>query len=139
MQDFFAEEIGFGRYASKSTGEVFVLDRRYFDQILHRNAGFRNRYAKAFSDWTAELEKSGSSPDKIRLDRILTAVTVMGDDIVQELFDRVLGYITDGFPSCHLPGKISFKETLSEAPPPELKGHLTTISKFWARLALPEA
>lgn len=135
MQDFFAEKIGFGRYASKSAGEVFVCDRRYFDQILHRNASFRNRYAKAFRDWLADLEKSGAGSEKIRLDRILTAVTVMGDDTVQELFDRVLGCITDG----SLPGRISFKETLTEAPPPELKDHLTTISKFWARVALPEA
>lgn len=138
MREFFLEKIGFGRYSSKSVGEVFTCDRRYFDQILHRNACFRNRYAKAYGDWILKLERVGANLEEIRRERVLEAVETIGDENIQKLFDGVIEYIINENPSCPLSGKISFEETLATAPPCELRGHLNTITKFWTRIALPE-
>lgn len=138
MQEFFSEKIGFGRYASKSVGEVFTCDRRYFDQILHRNKGFRNRYMKAFGDWSSNFAEDCAASEEIRRERVMAAVTLMGDEKVQELFDNVLEYISNQSPSCPVSNKISFRETLLGNPPPEIWNHLDLINKFWARIALPQ-
>lgn len=139
MDEFFSEKVGFGRYPSKSVGEVFICDRRYFDQILNRNAGFKNRYAKAYKEWALNLEKAGADPEEIRRERVMTAVAIIGDENVQKLFDSLVHYIISHSPSGSLSGRISFKETLTSFPPLELKSHLETITRFWARVALPEA
>lgn len=138
MRGFFTEKVGFGRYASRSVGEVFTSDRSYFDQILHRNASFRNRYAKAYNDWISNLIKAGVGPEEIRRERVMEAVAIIGDDNVQRLFDGVVEYIISKYPSCSISGKISFKETLTTLPP-ELRSHSEIITKFWERVALPEA
>jgi len=139
LREFFSEKVEFGRYASKSVGEIFTCDRRYFDQILHRNASFRNRYAKAYGDWSLKLEKAGADTEGIRRERVIEAVAIIGDGNVQKLFDGMIEFIIREYPSGFLSDKISFKETLTNAPPCELKDHLKTVTKFWARLALPEA
>jgi hypothetical protein len=138
LQEFFTEKVGFGRYASKSVGEIFIYDRRYFDQVLHRNASFRNRYSKAYKEWISNLGKVGTDPEEIRRERIMEAVAIIGDQNVQGLFKGLLDYINSISSSCFL-STVSFKETLSNSPPPELRNHLETITRFWARIALPEA
>lgn len=139
MREFFTEKVGFGRYASKSVGEIFTYDRRYFDQILHRNASFRNRYSKAYQEWISSLEKAGTGPEEIRRERVMEAVAIIGDQNIQGLFKGLIDYINSISSSCFLSGTVSFKETLCKSPPPELRNHLETISRFWARIALPEA
>ncbi len=139
MREFFTEKIGFGRYASKTVGEIFACDRRYFDQILHRNASFRNRYSKAYKEWISSLEKAGTNPEEIRRERVMEAVAIIGDQNVQGLFKGLIEYINSISSSCFLSGTVSFKETLCNAPPPELRNHLEIITRFWARIALPEA
>ncbi|MDQ7092597.1 hypothetical protein REC12_03250 [Desulfosporosinus sp. PR] len=138
MREFFSEKVGFGHYASKSVLEIFTRDRRYFDQILNRNSSFRNRYSQAYSDWVSGLKESGAGQEEIRRERVMTAVELMGEENVQGLFDRLIAYISQESPACSLIGEISFKETLSSDPPRELSKHLDLITKFWARVALPE-
>lgn len=138
MRDFFSERLGFGRYPTQAVGEVFACDRRYFDQILHRNSGFKNRYARAFKDWAAGLQESGAGPDDIKRERVVVAVEVMGEDRVQKLFDDLLLYLKAQNPSCPLEPKVSFKETLRGSPSPGLREHLEIVKRFWARIALPE-
>lgn len=139
MRDFFSEKVGFGRYASKSISEIFTYDRRYFDQILYRNSSFRNRYTQAYGDWILGLQKAGTGQEEIRRERVMKAVELIGEENVQKLFDGLIEYILkQEFPGCSLLEGISFKETLSSDPPLELSTHLDTITKFWARVALPE-
>lgn len=139
MRDFFLRKMGFGRYPEKTIAEVFSYDRRYFDQVLYKNAKFRGEYAQAMQGWINELEQAGVTHSQIFLNRVLLAIELMGEEKVNKLFGQLVLYLNEEWPVNKLPENLNYKDTLNskysglEGYGPQVK----KINAFWERLALP--
>ncbi|TYO97056.1 hypothetical protein [Desulfallas thermosapovorans] len=139
MREYFAKKMGMGRYPDKTIAEVFSNDRRYFDQILYKNAKFRAEYAKALEQWIKTQEENGVSHGHIDLNRILLAIEITGEDKVISLFKKLIEVLNAEWPDKKLPEDIDYKATLDgkynglEGYGPQLK----RIQTFWERLAIP--
>lgn len=139
MKDFFDRKIGFGRYPEKTAGEVFSGNRPYFDQILYKNGKFRRAYAAAFQSWADEDEKR-KSPGRLRTERILLAVELMGEKRVRALFGQLIEIMNEKYPHRGLPPDLDFRAAIH----PEKEGlegneqQMNQMDVFWSRLAIPE-
>jgi tRNA(Ile)-lysidine synthase TilS/MesJ len=141
MREFFSRKMGFGRYPDKTVAEVFCYNRPYFDQIVYKNAKFRQEYAQAFQQWVNDKKELIKSPHDLLLSRILLAIEVMGEDSVKELFRQLVKALNERWPEKKITEDLDFKSTLNgqveglEGYEPQLK----QIELFWTRLAIPEA
>lgn len=139
MRNYFSRKMGFGRYPERTISEVFSNDRRYFDQILYKNARFRAEYAQALQGWIRELEQSGITHNQIFLNRVLLAVELMGEEKVKKLFNQLISYLNEEWSAHKLPENLDYKDTLDgkyvglEGYGPQIK----KIEAFWDRLAVP--
>lgn len=137
MKHFFDQKVGFGRYPDKTVREVFSRNRPYFDQILYKNVQFRRLYAEAFQAWA---DKVGENPDKLRTERIMLAVELMGEQQVKSLFGQLVEYINEKYPQQILPQDLDFRGTIpqGQAEMEDEGKQILQINVFWERLAIPE-
>jgi len=139
MRDYFSKKMGMGRYPDKTIAEVFSNDRRYFDQILYKNAKFRAEYAQALQQWIKDQEEHGVSHGHISLNRILLAIELTGEDKIESLFKKLVDVLNEEWSDNKLPEGLDYKVTLS-GEYSSLEGYLPQLKRiqtFWDRLAVP--
>ena len=78
MRNFFAQRMDMGRYPDDTRRDLFVFNRRYFDQVLHNNHKFRHEYAEAYRQWAANQGVDRLNRHTLLLPRIETASELMG-------------------------------------------------------------
>lgn len=138
MQDFFDSLMNMGRYPALTRKEVFVHNRQYFDQILYKNHKFRHEYAQAYEKWAHSLGQDRSSRRQLLLPRIEYAVALSGEEIIAELFARVLDAAV---PSEIRPENLDFRDTLPGGScdlNPSCSALMEPLRRFWLRIALPD-
>lgn len=136
IKNFLSRRMGVGRYPDKTIAELFSCNRPYFDQILHKNAKFRQDYALAFQQWADSQKDNGT----LNFNRILIAVELMGEDRIQALFSKLVKVLNEEWPARKLPDDLDYKVALYgglerlEVYGPQQR----QISLFWNRVAVPE-
>lgn len=130
-----------GRYPDKTVAEVFSSNRPYFDQLLHKNIKFRQRYADAYQQWVKHQEDVWNDHGQLYLNRILLAIELMGEDRIEKLFKQLIKVMNEEWPTQKFPEDLGYKTTLNG----ELNGlegygqQLKRVQLFWDRIAIPEA
>lgn len=139
MKEFFLRSVGFGRYPNKSIGDIFCLNRPYFDQILHKNQKFRHDYAEAFQKWV-DKDEQRQDKNQLTVDRILFAVELMGEERIISLFQHLVEVLNERYPEHQLPVNLDFRQTIfPEKENLEIFGpQFSQILLFWTRVAVPE-
>ena len=140
MQEFFAQRMDMGRYPDELRQEVFVSNRQYFDQILHKNHKFRHEYAQAYERWAAEQGADRRTRGALLPLRIRTAIELMGEDELRPLFLRLLGAVKDET-TPPLPADFHYRDTLPGGrcdTDPAFAAFREPVRRFWLRLALPD-
>lgn len=138
MRDFFDQRMDMGRYPDETRREIFVSNRQYFDQILHKNHKFRHEYAEAYRQWAAGQGVDRSSRQALLPLRIRTAIELMGEDALRPLFARLLDAVTD---TAALPENFDYRDTLPGGrcdTDPAWAAFMEPVRRFWLRLALPD-
>lgn len=139
MKEFFSQTMGIGRYPDKTILDIFCRNRPYFDQVLHKNVKFRRAYGEAFQKWVDQDEMS-QNQSHLRLQRILLAVQLMGEDQIRSLFGQMIEAINEKYPHQELPPDIDFMATIQKTYEglEDYKYQLSLIELFWSRVAVPE-
>lgn len=137
MRDFFAQRMDMGRYPDDTRHEVFVSQRQYFDQILHKNHRFRHEYAKAYQQWAARQGADRLTRHTLLLPRIETAIELTGEAGLETLFSRLL----DALGADTAPQALCYRDTLPGGrcdTDPACASFMEPVRRFWLRLALPD-
>lgn len=139
MREFFDRRMDMGRYPDDTRREIFVSNRQYFDQILHKNHKFRHEYAEAYERWAAGQGADRTTRQTLLPLRIQTAVDLMGEAALEKLFARLLDAVAADHVA--LPPDFSYRDTLPGERcdvDPALAGFMEPVRRFWLRLALPD-
>ena len=137
MRNFFAQRMGMGRYPDDTRRDLFVFNRRYFDQVLHNNHKFRHEYAEAYRQWAANQGVDRLNRHTLLLPRIETAIELMGDNELTTLFRRLLDALGNEVPLADL----HYRDTLPGGRcdiDPACAAFMEPVRRFWLRLALPD-
>lgn len=138
MRDFFDQRMDMGRYPDDTRREIFVANRQYFDQILHKNHKFRHEYAEAYQRWAAAQGADRATRNTLLPLRIQTAIDLMGEDALRPLFARLLEAVGGG---TSLPEGFDYPDTLPGGrcdTDPAWAAFMEPVRRFWLRLALPD-
>lgn len=137
MRNFFAQRMGMGRYPDDTRRDLFVFNRRYFDQVLHNNHKFRHEYAEAYRQWAANQGVDRLNRHTLLLPRIETAIELMGENELTTLFRRLLDALGNEVPLADL----HYRDTLPGGRcdiDPACAAFMEPVRRFWLRLALPD-
>lgn len=137
MRDFFAQRMDMGRYPDDTRREVFVSNRQYFDQILHKNHKFRHEYAEAYRQWAARQGADRLTRHTLLMPRIEMAVDLLGEAELNKLFTRLL----DALGTENPPRELAYRDTLPGGrcdADPACASFMEPVRRFWLRLALPD-
>ncbi len=139
MREFFASPMNTGRYPERTAAEVFSSDRRYFDQVLHKNLKFRQAYAAAYAKWARDLPRNEKGEVSLLVERIFLGVEITGQDKTAELFSSLLEFMAGEGET--LPAGTRFSDTLPGGKLDVSGGHeqvMRRVRLFWTRLAVQE-
>lgn len=137
MRNFFAQRMDMGRYPDDIRRDLFVFNRRYFDQVLHNNHKFRHEYAEAYRQWAANQGVDRLNRHTLLLPRIETAIELMGENELTTLFRRLLDALGNEVPLADL----HYRDTLPGGRcdiDPACAAFMEPVRRFWLRLALPD-
>lgn len=137
MRNFFAQRMHMGRYPDDTRRDLFVFNRRYFDQVLHNNHKFRHEYAEAYRQWAANQGVDRLNRHTLLLPRIETAIELMGENELTTLFRRLLDALGNEVPLADL----HYRDTLPGGRcdiDPACAAFMEPVRRFWLRLALPD-
>ena len=137
MRNFFAQRMDMGRYPDDTRQDLFVFNRRYFDQVLHNNHKFRHEYAEAYRQWAANQGVDRLNRHTLLLPRIETAIELMGENELTTLFRRLLDALGNEVPLADL----HYRDTLPGGRcdiDPACAAFMEPVRRFWLRLALPD-
>ena len=126
-----------GRYPDDTRRDLFVFNRRYFDQVLHNNHKFRHEYAEAYRQWAANQGVDRLNRHTLLLPRIETAIELMGENELTTLFRRLLDALGNEVPLADL----HYRDTLPGGRcdiDPACAAFMEPVRRFWLRLALPD-
>lgn len=126
-----------GRYPDDTRRDVFVSNRQYFDQVLHKNHKFRHEYAEAYRQWAADQGADRLSRHVLLLPRIETAIALMGEAELKKLFSRLLDTLDLEAPLADF----HYRDTLPGGRcdvDPACAAFMEPVRRFWLRLALPD-
>ena len=137
MRNFFAQRMDMSRYPDDTRRDLFVFNRRYFDQLLHNNHKFRHEYAEAYRQWAANQGVDRLNRHTLLLPRIETAIELMGENELTTLFRRLLDALGNEVPLADL----HYRDTLPGGRcdiDPACAAFMEPVRRFWLRLALPD-
>ena len=137
MWTFFATRMDMCRYPDYTRRDLFVFNRRYFDQVLHNNHKFRHEYAEAYRQWAANQGVDRLNRHTLLLPRIETAIELMGENELTTLFRRLLDALGNEVPLADL----HYRDTLPGGRcdiDPACAAFMEPVRRFWLRLALPD-
>lgn len=137
MRNFFAQRMDMGRYPDDTRQDLFVFNRRYFDQVLHNNHKFRHEYAEAYRQWAANQGVDRLNRHTLLLPRIETAIELMGENELTTLFRRLLDALGNEVPLADLHYRDTWPGGRCDIDP-ACAAFMEPVRRFWLRLALPD-
>ena len=137
MRNFFAQRMDMGRYPDDTRRDLFVFNRRYFDQVLHNNHKFRHEYAEAYRQWAANQGVDRLNRHTLLLPRIETAIELMGENELTTLFRRLLDALGNEVPLADLHYRVTLPGGRCDIDP-ACAAFMEPVRRFWLRLALPD-